>query len=211
MFASLSTIVTNLSLVLKKRVALAILLCLVVIFSIFTIVLIFVLTKENISNTQSISTTNQILLLGGASVPGVTCTILTVEDAKNYINGPIERSSTNRTVATENNEWQHDDSCRYQNPADSAEYVELFITTYQTAQSAEDAFKTRLPIVSDAEVVTLPEQELEQALYDAGVYYVLKDRQIIETAAGSSSLATQNEKSRNVLLKALDNLQPIGL
>ncbi len=81
------------------------------------------------------------------------------------------------------------DSCSYQSESNSLDYVQLSITTHSTIEYASEAFKTVLPKVNQSENIN-PSEYGDELLYDAGVYYLLRNNQVIIVSANKSVAPT---------------------
>lgn len=79
------------------------------------------------------------------------------------------------------------DACLYERSDTKSQYVQLYITTYQSSEIAAAELRSKIPLVNEAEV--LMQGESETTIYDAGVVYSAQDRRVIEVAAANGKPA----------------------
>lgn len=144
------------------------------------------------------------LLKTSPGVKGRSCGVLHAEKAAEIIgSNSIEQRFTNEPVDNQVNtqlggiHWV--DSCRYVDARNSAQYVELFIETFETENDAETELLHDLPKVSIEEVES---GNYDRLFYSAGAWFALKDRIVIKVSANSGGLIDIQQKSRTVF----DNL-----
>jgi hypothetical protein len=165
-----------------------------------------------VSNQQNKLTSNEseraeieVLLNGSNAAFGYSCGVLSAQRAEQLMgNG----SNLNRkfgqgpadTVQDMKNKQENifwSDSCRYEDPANSGKYIEMYVATFQTDKAAVKAFPDFFRVVND--VKEIPDQDFGQQLfYDGGVYYLLKDNKVIQTAASNGLPQELESFSRKV-------------
>jgi hypothetical protein len=150
-------------------------------------------TSQNIIKEYSDLEEQQELLLGGEGrAPGFSCGLLNTKKAKeildtnniqfNYGQGPTDKVGT-KNIQIEKIYWS--DNCRYEDVSNNTNYVELFVKTFQSDIEASSNFTYFLPTVKDS--MELESSILGQKLiYDSGVYYLLRDNQIIQFSTSKS-------------------------
>jgi hypothetical protein len=153
------------------------------------------------------------LLTGNNAAPGYSCGALTFQRAKELLksNSKLKRSfgqglvNTVRATKTPQENLFWSDSCRYEDSGDSAKYIEMYVATFQSEESAVQAFPDFLEVVNEA--VELPSEEYGQKLfYDGGAFYLLKENRVIQIAANNGSLQQLDSFSRLVFENVLKSL-----
>lgn len=146
----------------------------------------------------------------GVEIPGRSCVILSGERARDILNQSVKRSSTNYsqplTYNGERVRW-YLDSCRYEAQSTTDKYVELFITTYNDADTARQEFIRKPPVVSDVDILDADLFNADKLIHDAGVHYLLAGKQIIEVAASNGNPADSQEFSYNVLSELIEFIE----
>lgn len=99
--------------------------------------------------------------------------------------------------------WQ--DSCGYEVINNSLDYVQLTMQTFETTNGAQQAFSEILPKVNNVETLD-PQGYGDKLLYDAGVHYLLRNREIITVSANNSSKPGNSELSQTVFEQVLMDL-----
>jgi len=137
-------------------------------------------------------------------IKGYTCGVFDVKDAEQFLGTTVGQEFVNYTASHDREDSvtiRHYDSCSYESKTNSTIYAQFFIETYQDNKLAADNFKSHLPPVAK------PEEKpdfiaADRTVYDAGVYYVLKGRQVVQVAA-SNGKPSQSEQFAGELLKKL--------
>lgn len=146
-------------------------------------------------------------------VKGQACVLLTENVAVELLQQPVEQNDTSSRQGAAGYGSQHDaenglywsDSCSYVSQADSGKYVELFINTYQSTEMASEALEQFLPVVNRVESLT-PPSDFEKHLYDAGVHYLLRGKEVVRVAASNGNPAENKDFSYQVLQYILSSL-----
>jgi len=155
---------------------------------------------------QSRNETNQIdtLLFNDAtSVEGYACGIFSEQEAKEFLGvDEVRENIVNRSGAVMFDgqlEIVHNDSCYYQQVSKDSVYTNVAIRTYATHERALQMLLADIPPVSDPKQKNSLVQEADQVLYDAGVHYIVKDRQVIEISAANGSPSSAEEFSEGLV------------
>lgn len=153
---------------------------------------------------------NNLLYNFEEGIQGQACGIFSQSEAEAIIGAEAtkddmkSRQGFNR-IDNNNKTVDWSDSCVYQDKTDSNKYVELYINTYQTQTEASDRMKDFIPLVNSAELVDL-DSSADDSIYDAGVYYVWKDRKVIRLAVSNGVPSQSQEiglKIINAILKQI--------
>ena len=173
--------------------------------SLFLLLLLFCMTlyaREQSRLASELKEFESVLQKQGVEVPGRSCAILSAENAQDILGQPVKRSSTNYSQPIVYNgeriRW-YLDNCRYEAQSTTDRYVELFITTYNDAEIAQQEFERKPPLVSDVEILDAELFDADKLVHDAGVHYVLRGKQIVEVAASNGNPAESQEFSYNIL------------
>jgi hypothetical protein len=182
----------------------------IIILSISIVLLGFQITsqRKDIEEYEDLKYQQDTLLFGENRVAGFTCGALNMLKAEeilntdrvisNYSQGPTDRIGLDNKI-TDNLYWS--DSCRYIDELDSSKYVELYIDTFQTEFEAKKYFSDFIPVVNENKELS-NENFGEKLIYDSGVYYLLRDNQIVQISTGYSE-----EISKNIFIDILSILE----
>jgi hypothetical protein len=142
-------------------------------------------SRKELNQSKNEFRQTSLFLNGDLAVEGYSCGVMDTKIAQKFIGKNLKKnfSQIPQNLSGQGS-WQ--DSCRYTDSSNSNKYVELFINTYQNPNLAESAYTTFFQIVN--ENVSYPAQEYgEELVYDSGVFYLLRDRQVIRIAASNGS------------------------
>lgn len=151
-----------------------------------------------------------ILFNNSFSIPGRSCAILPTDVAEELLEVSVKRRSTNYSEPVIINDVpnrQHVDSCRYEAQDNSNMYLELFIITYDTPYTAEQNFESTLPVVSDFVDLDPTPFDGQKLIYDAGVHYLLRGREVIKVAASNGNAANTQEFSSIIFEQLIQNIE----
>ena len=150
---------------------------------------------------------NKLTLNDADKIKGYTCGILTTQKAEQFLDTPVSLSLTNYTLASSGDDQmtlRHYDSCKYESKTNSNIYAEFFVETYADDLAAAENFESHLPLVAKPEEKPDLIPDVDRIIYDAGVYYVLHDRQVIQVAA-SNGTPSDSEQFALELLRSLSS------
>jgi len=176
---------------------------------VLTIAVVFLsgalITREQIFR-QSRNETNQIgtlLFADVTKVEGYACGIFSEQEAKEFLGvDEIRKNIVNMSGAVMFDgqlEIVHNDSCYYQQESKDSVYTNVLVKTYATDERALQMFLADIPPVSDTKQKDSLVQVADQVLYDAGVHYIVKDRQVIEISAANGSPSSAEEFSEGLV------------
>jgi len=184
----------------------------IAIMAVFIVILGFQITNQQFEIEEFESQSSQVseLLNGKEKVAGYTCGVLNTDMAqqilgadslsRDYGQGPTDQLQSDKS--SEKLLWS--DSCRYVSDTNSNVYVEFYVATFDSEESAEDSFMNFLPLVNNAELIKQNELGSE-LMYDEGVFYLLNNNKVIQVAANNSSGSNIKEFSFSALDKILSS------
>jgi len=153
---------------------------------------------------------DRLLFNDMSKVKGYACGIFTEQQAKEFLGAdPLKRNIVNMSGATTLEgqlEIVHNDGCYYQSEANDTIYAQILIRTYATRERAQKMLRENISPVSDSIQKESLLKEADKVLYDAGVHYILKDRQVIEISAANGTSSTVEEFSEDLVKILQDNL-----
>ena len=176
---------------------------------VLTIAVVFLsgalITREQIFR-QSRNETNQIgtlLFADVTKVEGYACGIFSEQEAKEFLGvDEIRKNIVNMSGAVMFDgqlEIVHNDSCYYQQESKDSVYTNVLVKTYATDERALQMFLADIPPVSDTKQKDSLVQVADQVLYDAGVHYIVKGRQVIEISAANGNPSNAEEFSEGLV------------
>lgn len=184
-----------------NRSALYVALTVLMVLVAFWAVMLAVEYKRDADNAKALTAEiDQLLLDLDAGVDGRSCGILTKSVADGLLGESVERddvASRQRPGGTEESTPENPqlfwaDTCVYESEQNRNIFISLNISTYATSEEALVAFSDVLPVVNDVEILNRANYG-DELLYDAGVVYLLKDREIYQLAAQNSNPAMTRE------------------
>jgi hypothetical protein len=152
---------------------------------------------------------NELLIEDIDRVKGYACGILSETDAKNFLNvEELELNSVNvslpyRFSDPDEPSVQHTDGCYYESTRNSNKYAQVVFFTYPDNAAAKDRFKKHLPPVGEPIEKDDFLVSTDGIVYDGGVHYILKGRQVIEITA-SNGIPSEIEQFSETLVKILE-------
>ena len=181
----------------------------VILLLVFALVAVTSCALQQRKNTNDIRTIEQLLFQDLDKLPGYACGIFSEVDAQDFLEKDVKRSALNgSTPARWNGEetmtLRRVDGCYYEATDNSTKYAHIIIQTYPDTLDAQKEFEQVLPPVS----VPIEKDNLvsgaQKVIYDAGVHYVLKDRQVIQIAA-SNGVPSESEKFSEELVRLIES------
>lgn len=180
-----------------------------VIFLLFFIGVLLVITVDS-SNTVKIYNENSknisyLLRSEDSYVFGRACGILSEKTAQDLLGtkavdlqsyrsgvglGGISTSGGIGGKIEDNFSWE--DSCAYESINNSLDYVGLSITTHQSIDNAKINLENSLPKVNNQEVLDASRYG-DELIYDSGVYYLRRGKEVITISANKGSLPGTKE------------------
>jgi cell division protein FtsL len=152
---------------------------------------------------------NELLLEDKDRIKGYACGILSEYDAKSFLNvEELELNSINislpyRLSDPDQPSVRHADGCYYESANNSNEYAQVIFFTYPDNAAAKDRFMQHLPPLAEPVEKDNFLVSTDGIVYDAGVHYILKGRQVIEIAA-SNGIPSEIEQFSETLVKILE-------
>lgn len=157
---------------------------------------------------QRLSGINNLLGSYGNKPLGLSCGILNPSLASSILEGTAvllpDSGQRTFTFGDDNQYAAWSDACLYERTDTKSQYVQLYITTYQNDTFARSELQSRIPLVNEVEALANSEDEL--TLYDAGVVYSARGRNIIEVAAINGKPAEVKSHAVQVFNQIIDAL-----